>query len=175
MLSIFLLAILVLIQIMLVTSIFKNIEVEPRDPHYRKNQILIDLAEVGFMTLVIYLLSINYLEFIGMSLEKANKWSMLLALLVIVGYFVVNFKSLVEEGFRIRKKTQEKEDISQYLAGNYQHTVSLDDRYKMGQKYPFVQDSIGKKEKYYKELYNVEQEKFEKDSGEEKLSVVFLE
>ena len=175
MLSIFLLAILVLIQIMLVTSIFKNIEVEPRDPHYRKKQILIDLAEVGFMTLVIYLLSINYLEFIGMTLVKANKWSLILALLVIVGYFVVNFKSLVEEGFRIRKKTQEKEDISNCLARNYPNKVSLDDIYKMGKKYPFVQDSIGKNEKYYEELYIVEPAKFEKDSGEEKLRVVFLE
>ena len=68
MLSIFLLAILVLIQIMLVTTIFKNIKVDPRDPHYKKKELFIDLTEVGFMTLIIYLLALNYLEFTGMTL-----------------------------------------------------------------------------------------------------------
>lgn len=172
MLSIFLLAILVLIQIMLVTTIFKNIKVDPRDPHYKKKELFIDLAEVGFMTLVIYLLAVNYLEFIGMSLKKANKWSMLLALLVIVGYFVVNFKSLVE-GFKSDKKNGD--DLSQYLAGNFDNSLSLDEIYKMSSKYPFDKDNIGKAEKYYQELVKVEKVEFDEDISQEKLRVVFKE
>lgn len=172
MLSIFLLAILVLIQIMLVTTIFKNIKVDPRDPHYKKKELFIDLTEVGFMTLIIYLLALNYLEFTGMTLANSSKWSLILALLVLLGYFVVNFKSLVE-GFKSDKKNGD--DLSQYLAGNYPHTVSLDERYKMSTKYPFNYGDIGKAEKYYKELVKIMKVEFDEGISQEKLRVVFQE
>ena len=65
MLSIFLLAILVLIQIMLVTTIFNNIKINRAVSHYKIKELLLDLFELGFMVLVIYLLSLNYLEYVG--------------------------------------------------------------------------------------------------------------
>ena len=123
------------------------------------------------MTLIIYLLALNYLEFTGMTLANSSKWSLILALLVLLGYFVVNFKSLVEEGF----KNKNKKDISQYLAGNYPHTVSLDERYKMSTKYPFNYGDIGKAEKYYKELVKIMKVEFDEGISQEKLRVVFLE
>ena len=63
MLSIFLLSILVLIQIMLVSTIFNNVKFSKKDPNYRKKVAVRDLFELGFLAVVIYLLSLNYLEF----------------------------------------------------------------------------------------------------------------
>ena len=187
MLSIFLLAILVLIQIMLVTTIFNNIKINRADPHYKIKELLLDLFELGFMVLVIYLLSLNYLEFVGVSISVANKWSLGIISVVIIGYLVINFRTLMKDfGLdvvdkvkdkvkEVRRKREEEKDISKHLAGNYNNTVSMDDRYKISKKYPFYLDSIGKPVNNHPELVSVEKPEFNNNVAQENIQVVFLD
>ena len=55
MLSIFLLGFLILIQIMLVTTIFNNVQLPKtaEDPHYEKKIIIRDLTELFILTTLI--------------------------------------------------------------------------------------------------------------------------
>ena len=93
MLSIFLLAILVLIQIMLVSQIFNSIKIPKGVSHYKKRLLIRDLMELSFMTLLIFLLSLNYLEFMGLDFKSSLKWSLMIVLIVIIGYVVNNYNN----------------------------------------------------------------------------------
>ena len=207
MLSIFLLSILVLIQIMLVSTIFNNVKFSKKDPNYRKKVIVRDLFELGFLAVVIYLLSLNYLEFTGMDVSNANFWSISIVIIVIIGHLILNiknFKSITsnvvetikddledidididklvqkDNNKKVEKKTEKKitkkEDIKKYLAGNYDNSASIDNRYKLSNKYPFYLNDIGKPQRHQADLVSLSDPEFDNDNGEqEKLKVVFLQ
>ena len=167
MLSIFLLAILVLIQIMLVSQIFNSIKIPKGVSHYKKRVIIKDLMELCFMTLVIFLLSLNYLEFMGLDFKCSLKWSLMIVLLVIVGYVVSNYKEIME-GF-----TENKNNVSGYIAENYSSGKNLESIYRFNHLYPFSLDDSGEGTSSNKQITLSEAE-FNSDGPQKKLHITFV-
>lgn len=165
MLSIFLLAILVLIQIMLVSQIFNAIKIPKGVPHYHKRLVIRDLIELTFMSLVIYLLSLNYLEFMGLNIKSASCWSLLIIAVVIVGYLVTNYKTIME-GFK-------NNNISGYLAENYSLGRNPESIYRFNNLYPFSLDERGVSMPN-NEMVNVTEAEFNNNSPQKKLHVTFV-
>jgi len=175
MLSIFLLAILVLIQIMLVSQIFNSIKIPKGVSHYKKRVIIKDLMELCFMTLVIFLLSLNYLEFMGLDFKCSLKWSLMIVLLVIVGYVVSNYKEIME-GFTENKENKENNDknnISGYIAGNYSFGKNPEAVYRFNHLYPFSLDERGTNIPSNKQI-TVSEAEFNSDGPQKKLQVTFV-
>jgi hypothetical protein len=165
MLSIFLLAILVLIQIMLVSQIFNAIKIPKGVPHYHKRLVIRDLIELTFMSLVIYLLSLNYLEFMGLNIKLASYWSLLIIAVVIVGYLVTNYKTIME-GFN-------NNNISGYLAENYSLGRNPESIYRFNNLYPFSLDERGVSMPN-NDMINVSEAEFNNNSPQKKLHVTFV-
>ena len=69
MLSIFLLGFLILIQVMLVTTIFNNVHLPKNDPK-KKKIIIRDLTELFILTTLTLVLVYNYLQFLGIKMRK---------------------------------------------------------------------------------------------------------
>ena len=167
MLSIFLLAILVLIQIMLVSQIFNSIKIPKGVSHYKKRLIIKDLMELCFMTLVIFLLSLNYLEFMGLDFKCSLKWSLMIVLLVIVGYVVSNYKEIME-GF-----TENKNNVSGYIAENSSFGKNLESIYRFNHLYPFSLDDSGEGTSSNKQI-TVSEAEFNSDGPQKKLHITFV-
>lgn len=170
MLSIFLLAILVLIQIMLVSQIFNAIKIPKGVPHYHKRLVIRDLIELTFMSLVIYLLSLNYLEFMGLNIKSASYWSLLIIAVVIVGYLVTNYKTIME-GFNNNKNNNN--NISGYLAENYSLGRNPESIYRFNNLYPFSLDEHGVSMPN-NDMINVSEAEFNNNSPQKKLHVTFV-
>ena len=167
MLSIFLLAILVLIQIMLVSQIFNSIKIPKGVSHYKKRLIIKDLMELCFMTLVIFLLSLNYLEFMGLDFKCSLKWSLMIVLLVIVGYVVSNYKEIME-GF-----TENNNNVSGYIAENYSSGKNPESIYRFNYLYPFSLDDSGEGTSSNKQI-TVSEAEFNSDGPQKKLHITFV-
>ena len=175
MLSIFLLAILVLIQIMLVSQIFNSIKIPKGVSHYKKRLIIKDLMELCFMTLVIFLLSLNYLEFMGLNFKCSLKWSLMIVLLVIVGYVVSNYKEIME-GFTENIENIENienNDVSGYIAENYSFGKNLESIYRFNHLYPFSLDDSGEGTSSNKQI-TVSEAEFNSDGPQKKLHITFV-
>ena len=172
MLSIFLLAILVLIQIMLVSQIFNSIKIPKGVSHYKKRVIIKDLMELCFMTLVIFLLSLNYLEFMGLDFKCSLKWSLMIVLLVIVGYVVSNYKEIME-GFSENIENNDKNNVSGYIAENYSFGKNPESIYRFNHLYPFSLDDSGEDTSSNKQI-TVSEAEFNSDGPQKKLQVVFV-
>ena len=172
MLSIFLLAILVLIQIMLVSQIFNSIKIPKGVSHYKKRVIIKDLMELCFMTLVIFLLSLNYLEFMGLDFKCSLKWSLMIVLLVIVGYVVSNYKEIME-GFSENIENNDKNNVSGYIAENYSFGKNPESIYRFIHLYPFSLDDSGEGTSSNQQI-TVSEAEFNSDGPQKKLQVVFV-
>ena len=167
MLSIFLLAILVLIQIMLVSQIFNSIKIPKGVSHYKKRLLIRDLMELCFMTLVIFLLSLNYLEFMGLTVKSSLKWSSIIVIIVIVGYVINNYKQIME-GFN-----NDKNNISGYIADNYSFGKNPEAVYRFNHLYPFSLDDRGKHVPSDK-MISVSEAEFNNNVPQKKLQVIFV-
>ena len=175
MLSIFLLAILVLIQIMLVSQIFNSIKIPKGVSHYKKRLIIKDLMELCFMTLVIFLLSLNYLEFMGLNFKCSLKWSLMIVLLVIVGYVVSNYKEIME-GFTENIENienNENNNVSGYIAENYSSGKNPESIYRFNHLYPFSLDDSGEGTSSNKQI-TVSEAEFNSDGPQKKLHITFV-
>ena len=100
MLSIFLLGFLILIQVMLVTTIFNNVKLSKNDIHYHKKKVIRDLTELFILTMLTLVLVFNYLNFLGIDMKQTLIISVILAATVFVINIIINrhifFGSVIE-------------------------------------------------------------------------------
>lgn len=94
MLSIFLLGFLILIQVMLVTTIFNNVHLPKNDPHYKKKIIVRDLTELFILTTLTLVLVYNYLQFLGIKMRKTLIISIIIAGCVFISNIIFNRETL---------------------------------------------------------------------------------
>ena len=133
MLSIFLLGFLILIQVMLVTTIFNNVKLSKNDAHYNKKKIIRDLTELFILTILTLVLVFNYLKFLGIDMKQTLLISIFLAASVFVLNIVINRHVLF--GSVIENMTNKNDNIfnsvpSAYkLMGNYQQKHNFDNKY----------------------------------------------
>ena len=145
--------------------------------HYKKRVIIKDLMELCFMTLVIFLLSLNYLEFMGLDFKCSLKWSLMIVLLVIVGYVVSNYKEIIEgfsdEDNEENTENNDKNNVSGYIAENYSFGKNPESIYRFNHLYPFSLDDSGEGTSSNQQI-TVSEAEFNSDGPQKKLHITFV-
>ena len=121
MLSIFLLGFLILIQIMLVTTIFNNVQLPKEDPHYEKKIIIRDLTELFILTTLTLVLVYNYLQFLGIKMRKTLIISIIVAGCVFVFNIILNRKVLFSKKSNSIEHMSNISDNMNLVEGNYEN------------------------------------------------------
>ena len=78
--TLILLALLVLLEVILVTAIFKNITFSKRDKHYKNKVMTRDILEMILLISVIFLLVYKYLQFMNVSNSNAYKSAIIIGI-----------------------------------------------------------------------------------------------
>lgn len=147
--TLILLALLVLLEVILVTAIFKNITFSKRDKHYKNKVMTRDILEMILLISVIFLLVYKYLQFMNVSNSNAYKSAIIIVIITIIVYGYINynfFKSMFTENFECATVDEAQGKQITYLTddkvfsmvpSNTRMECSSKDMYSFGHKYPF--------------------------------------
>ena len=148
--TLILLALLVLLEVILVTTIFKNVTFSSNDKHYKNKVLMRDILEVILLVAVIFLLVYKYLEFMNVSSVNAYKSAMTIVIITIVVYVFINynfFKALYNENFSNCDTVEDvqgdqikylsKDKVFSMVPAQARAQCSGKDMYAFGHLYPF--------------------------------------
>ena len=180
MLSIFLLGFLILIQVMLVTTIFNNVHLPKNDPHYKKKIIVRDLTELFILTTLTLVLVYNYLQFLGIKMRKTLTISIIIAGCVFISNIIFNRETLfgnIEHMTNINSNDIEdnRESVFSSVPAAYKLMENDENIFNFADKYSFsLFEKSRPKTKVEKSMIETEEMKFNEPRNEPlKLHVVF--
>jgi len=181
MLSIFLLGFLILIQVMLVTTIFNNVHLPKNDPHYKKKIIIRDLTELFILTTLTLVLVYNYLQFLGIKMRKTLVLSIIVAGCVFITNIIFNRKTLfganIEHMSNINSNDLEdnRESVFSSVPAAYKLMENDENIFNFADKYSFsLFERSRPMTKVEKSMIETEEMKFNEPRNEPlKLHVVF--
>ena len=180
MLSIFLLGFLILIQVMLVTTIFNNVHLPKNDPHYKKKIIVRDLTELFILTTLTLVLVYNYLQFLGIKMRKTLTISIIIAGCVFISNIIFNRETLfgnIEHMTNINSNDIEdnRESVFSSVPAAYKLMENDENIFNFANKYSFsLFERSRPMTKVEKSMIETEEMKFNEPRNEPlKLHVVF--
>lgn len=180
MLSIFLLGFLILIQVMLVTTIFNNVHLPKNDPHYKKKIIVRDLTELFILTTLTLVLVYNYLQFLGIKMRKTLIISIIIAGCVFISNIIFNRETLfgnIEHMSNINSNDIEdnRESVFSSVPAAYKLMENDENIFNFADKYSFsLFERSRPMTKVEKSMIETEEMKFNEPRNEPlKLHVVF--
>ena len=180
MLSIFLLGFLILIQVMLVTTIFNNVHLPKNDPHYKKKIIVRDLTELFILTTLTLVLVYNYLQFLGIKMRKTLTISIIIAGCVFISNIIFNRETLfgnIEHMTNINSNDIEdnRESVFSSVPAAYKLMENDENIFNFADKYSFsLFERSRPMTKVEKSMIETEEMKFNEPRNEPlKLHVVF--
>ena len=180
MLSIFLLGFLILIQVMLVTTIFNNVHLPKNDPHYKKKIIVRDLTELFILTTLTLVLVYNYLQFLGIKMRKTLTISIIIAGCVFISNIIFNRETLfgnIEHMTNINSNDIEdnRESVLSSVPAEYKLMENDENIFNFADKYSFsLFERSRPMTKVEKSMIETEEMKFNEPRNEPlKLHVVF--
>ena len=180
MLSIFLLGFLILIQVMLVTTIFNNVHLPKNDPHYKKKIIVRDLTELFILTTLTLVLVYNYLQFLGIKMRKTLIISIIIAGCVFISNIIFNRETLfgnIEHMSNINSNDIEdnRESVFSSVPAAYKLMENDENIFNFADKYSFsLFERSRPMTKVEKSMIEMEEMKFNEPRNEPlKLHVVF--
>lgn len=147
--TLILLALLVLLQVILVTALFKNIHFSRQDKHYKNKELVRDVLEAILLVSVIFLLVYKYLQFVGISNKNSYKSAMVVVVVTLIVYGGINynfFRAVYNENFSCKTIDDlQKKDIEFLTDDKAFSMVTSRDRmecsgkdiYAFGNLYPF--------------------------------------
>ena len=186
--TIVLLGLLILLKVILVTSLFKNIEISRSDKHFKTKTIIKDTVEGLLLLIIIFLLVYKYLQFMGTSNVGAYRVAILAIVLVFIFYVILNaehFSKTLKENFKCKTVddleindtdflTEDK--IFSIVPSNVRASCSGKDMYNFGNLYPFnsltVKNLVGNRPEMSE---TVEAEFDEEGKDDFKFNVISLE
>jgi len=186
--TLILLALLVLLEVILVTAIFKNITFSKQDKHYKNKVMTRDILELILLISVIFLLVYKYLQFMNISNTNAYKSAIIIVIITIIVYVYINYdflKSIFVENFecatvddlqgeQIKYLTDDK--VFSMVPANARMGCSGKDMYAFGNLYPFHSIDIKSLPEHREEMVETVNVKFnDNEKNNFKLDVVPLE
>lgn len=183
MLSIFLLGFLILIQVMLVTTIFNNVHLPKDDPHYKKKIIVRDLTELFILTTLTLVLVYNYLQFLGFKMRKTLTISIIIAGCVFISNIIFNRETLFGNNVNIEHMSNinsndiedNRESVFSSVPAAYKLMENDENIFNFANKYSFsLFERSRPMTKVKKSMIETEEMKFNEPRNEPlKLHVVF--